>query len=171
MRVLAFCLLLVVLLSCLVFGFLKVAAEKRGEPLSSGAILAFGLLVTITVILVPGLPLLRRRLSSRYDPNGLDVESRKSLGQRLAFHGEVLQRVYQERSKEPVQQAVSAMARGPKRQLVGEKCVLCGKSVDSILEGAFCANCAGAFHHDCVDPYADEKPRLCSRCGSTQPAS
>jgi hypothetical protein len=34
-------------------------------------------------------------------------------------------------------------------QLVGQICVFCRKSVDSIVEGQFCSACGAPHHHDC----------------------
>ena len=37
-------------------------------------------------------------------------------------------------------------------QLVGTRRVLCGKRVDSILEGKFCGGCRSPVHHHCMKP-------------------
>ena len=143
----------------------------KNNQYTTAAIWGFWSTCVLTVILLIGLPLVRRRLSSRYDPNLQDVEERKRIACVLAIKGEDLQKVIQERSQDPTQKAVAAMAH-PKRQLVGEKCILCGKSVDSIVEGAFCSGCGNAFHHDCDFPdAAEEKMSLCSRCSGRLPTA
>jgi hypothetical protein len=52
------------------------------------------------------------------------------------------------------------------RQLAGLLCVVCGRSVDSVVEGRFCDECGGAVHKECVQP---EAARLdlskCPACG------
>jgi hypothetical protein len=165
MRTVALWLVLLPFFSCLGFGWLVQESQKSGQGLPSGASWGVWSLWIFTGILVSGLPLVRRYLSSRYDPNLQDVEERKRIACDLAIQGEDLQTVIQRRSQDPTQKAVAAMASGPRRQLVGEKCILCGKSVDSVLEGAFCAGCGSAFHHDCTNPDAAwEKASHCSRC-------
>jgi hypothetical protein len=52
------------------------------------------------------------------------------------------------------------------RQLAGLPCVVCQRSVDSIVEGRFCDECGGAVHKECINPEAaryDESK--CAACG------
>ncbi len=56
------------------------------------------------------------------------------------------------------------------RQLVGEPCVFCQKTVDSILEGRFCDTCGSAYHYICRPPgQAASVSGACVTCGSTAP--
>jgi hypothetical protein len=52
-------------------------------------------------------------------------------------------------------------------QLVGSNCVLCGRPVGSVVEGAFCARCGCPVHFACV-PDGDERSRegACAGCGA-----
>jgi hypothetical protein len=53
------------------------------------------------------------------------------------------------------------------RQLVGTKCVICLKSIDSILEGAFCDTCGSPRHHACLErrEQGGADAHSCSQCG------
>ncbi len=50
-------------------------------------------------------------------------------------------------------------------QLVGQKCVLCEKRIDSILEGKFCTACRCPIHLDCRKKESTE-PDTCLSCGA-----
>jgi hypothetical protein len=53
-------------------------------------------------------------------------------------------------------------------QLVGLPCVLCNRSVDSILEGRFCNGWGGAVHKKCIKAPAAAESGQCAVCGSTR---
>ena len=53
------------------------------------------------------------------------------------------------------------------RQLVGLPCVICQRSVDSIMEGRFCEGCDNAVHNECFKPpAAGEAEGKCHVCGT-----
>ena len=52
------------------------------------------------------------------------------------------------------------------RQLVGSVCVVCDRTVDSILEGDFCGTCKSAIHNQCVHKPTEAQEVRCSACGA-----
>jgi hypothetical protein len=54
------------------------------------------------------------------------------------------------------------------RQLVGLTCVLCRKSIGSIVDGRFCDSCRCPVHVRCTDAVRDSgQAKSCSACGAT----
>src|SRR5262249_37438565 len=51
------------------------------------------------------------------------------------------------------------------RQLVGERCILCRKRIDSLADGAFCPTCGNAVHHACVQAQETCAKGRCQWCG------
>jgi len=49
-------------------------------------------------------------------------------------------------------------------QLVGQKCVLCGERISSIVEGRFCSACDASVHDKCAAPSMEGG--RCSTCGA-----
>lgn len=51
------------------------------------------------------------------------------------------------------------------RQIVGEPCQRCGKTIGSIVAGNFCGACGRAMHFACMSADVSD-PNACSACGS-----
>ena len=51
-------------------------------------------------------------------------------------------------------------------QLVGQRCVQCQNTIDSIVEGDYCLACAQPVHWKCVCPGIGHFPERCEQCGS-----
>jgi hypothetical protein len=55
-------------------------------------------------------------------------------------------------------------------QLIGLPCVICQKSIASIVDGAFCDGCGNPIHHRCQSAVAQPGTEKCEQCGG-DPAS
>jgi hypothetical protein len=51
-------------------------------------------------------------------------------------------------------------------QIVGQSCVLCRKTIDSIAEGQFCRFCGQAVHNSCMVRTIDVPDNQCEWCGA-----
>ena len=51
-------------------------------------------------------------------------------------------------------------------QVVGQKCIHCQKTIESIVEGWFCRACGQPVHRECTRPDLPITPDCCESCGA-----
>jgi hypothetical protein len=79
------------------------------------------------------------------------------------FLGAILGAVVSSMARISSSDLVERESRGP--QLAGEKCALCGKTIDSDLQDEFCRDCRAPVHFRCQPAEKDERGFGCPTCG------
>jgi hypothetical protein len=51
-------------------------------------------------------------------------------------------------------------------QVVGQKCVVCGRFIESIVEGTFCVGCGQPVHRQCLKADTNPGSNQCDQCGT-----